>query len=695
MARAKISNLITSAGWGLMVFAFAFATAILSSSQFAPVSDGAATTGVSAQVTSQAYYANITSAGTLNIDVTATPEGARAMGVDALTVNTNAANGYKLYISTSSANTGLYKGGDTSVSPYIAQSAGSLTTPVQLAVNTWGYATNKDNASAGSDTGGTAGTPGATITKDSAYYVGVPAEGSSNLLYTNSAPTTGVDQQVLSVYYGVNANTGLSSGSYTNTVQYTAIAEGTAEGPGASVAPDRQFGLAAGQTITVATNLYPGFDESVLAQELGNITVAIGGSPCTNPTPSLNSTSGSLNITCTTPTNLSYGVYDVVVYVSKYDKTYTITDAYSYIQKFFDPTLTMQDFYDLNTSHGICGYGDGILPYPSATAANYLTIDNWKAVYASGTPSTSAAGGYVPQALLTDERDGNVYLVRKLADQKCWMIDNLQLAPGTVLNDKTTSDIDGTVVTSATVGADNSALNVSDGASWQAAWNATISGQQQNANLAVSTFTSTVNSQTTDNHNYTVQTIGDKTESNANKVGVLYSWKAATAGTGNGSTTSGGAANDPFGTNMNTAGNNTRVSVCPAGWRLPTGGPLSSTSSAGQTAYIASGTAPSQNGDFAYLDKSYGGTGENRTDTSDPGWQRLGGNTNNHGYQMVWSGRIYSDGYQGLNASGYSWSTTVNSYQYSYLLLMSTSGYMYPQYYDHKLLGFPVRCVAR
>ncbi|MBQ6394096.1 hypothetical protein IJH74_02545 [Candidatus Saccharibacteria bacterium] len=40
---------------------------------------------------------------------------------------------------------------------------------------------------------------------------------------------------------------------------------------------------------------------------------------------------------------------------------------------------------------------------------------------------------------------------------------------------------------------------------------------------------------------------------------------------------------------------------------------------------------PSQNGDFAYLDKSYGGTGENRTDTSDPAWQRLGGNTNNYG----------------------------------------------------------------
>ena len=115
-----------------------------------------------------------------------------------------------------------------------------------------------------------------------------------------------------------------------------------------------------------------------------------------------------------------------------------------------------------------------------------------------------------------------------------------------------------------------------------------------------------------------------------------------------------------------------------------------------------------------------GGTGESRTDTSDPAWQRLGSNTNNYrtsvedtgsllsvstkrvaednevvyGYQMVWSGLIYSDGYQYLNANGYSWSTTVNSYQRSYTLRMDTSGNMYPQSSGYRLGGFPVRCVA-
>ena len=62
---------------------------------------------------------------------------------------------------------------------------------------------------------------------------------------------------------------------------------------------------------------------------------------------------------------------------------------------------------------------------------------------------------------------------------------------------------------------------------------------------------------------------------------------------------------------------------------------------------------------------------------------------------MIWSGRIYSDGYQSLNASGYSWSTTVLSYQLSYVLFMNTSGYMDPQTNNYKLVGYPVRCLAQ
>ena len=64
---------------------------------------------------------------------------------------------------------------------------------------------------------------------------------------------------------------------------------------------------------------------------------------------------------------------------------------------------------------------------------------------------------------------------------------------------------------------------------------------------------------------------------------------------------------------------------------------------------------------------------------------------------MIWSGRIYSDNYQNLNASGFSWSATIVDYQNSYDLYMNTWGGMYPQHNDNsgKLRGFPVRCLAQ
>ena len=290
------------------------------------------------------------------------------------------------------------------------------------------------------------------------------------------------------------------------------------------------------------------------------------------------------------------------------------------------------------------------------------------------------------------------------------MIDNLQLTPGYSdnasgsLNDPSLTDIvstiEGTPVSFAVPGADNASFSVTSGDTWKNAW----SSANQNANFALKdNYNATVNSQTKDNHNYTLnspctdgsglQCVGDKQWINGNKVGVLYTWKAATAGTGNGSSTSGGAEADPFGTNMNTQGNNTRVSICPAGWRLPTGGDGN-----GTTTYVAPGETPT-NGDFKQLDIAYGGTGTNRTDKTDPAWLRLGGGTgtnlNNYSYQMIWSGRIAADGYQELNALDFSWSTTVYSYQLSYYLYVNTSGGMNPQNNGYKLYGFPVRCLAR
>ena len=124
--------------------------------------------------------------------------------------------------------------------------------------------------------------------------------------------------------------------------------------------------------------------------------------------------------------------------------------------------------------------------------------------------------------------------------------------------------------------------------------------------------------------------------------GGLYTWYTATAGTGTQS--------------MSTQGQNTTVSICPKGWRLPTSG---------------------NGGEFEALNNRY---------------SSISDLTANADFTL--SGRVHSSsrGYQG--SSGYYWSSTVNSSSNAYHLLLNTS-YVYPANFSSKNYGFSVRCIAR
>ena len=124
--------------------------------------------------------------------------------------------------------------------------------------------------------------------------------------------------------------------------------------------------------------------------------------------------------------------------------------------------------------------------------------------------------------------------------------------------------------------------------------------------------------------------------------GGLYTWYTATAGTGTQS--------------MSTQGQNTTVSICPKGWRLPTSG---------------------NGGEFEALNNRYSSISD------------LTANAD-----FTFSGRVHSSsrGYQG--SSGYYWSSTVNSSSNAYHLLLNTS-YVYPANHSSKNYGFSVRCIAR
>ena len=124
--------------------------------------------------------------------------------------------------------------------------------------------------------------------------------------------------------------------------------------------------------------------------------------------------------------------------------------------------------------------------------------------------------------------------------------------------------------------------------------------------------------------------------------GGFYTWYTATAGTGTQS--------------FSAQGQNTIVSICPKGWRLPTGG---------------------DSGEFKALNNRYSS------------YSDLMANID-----FTLSGNVNSGSRRDQGSYGYYWSSTVVSGGYPYYLYLNTSN-IYPANYINKSLGFSVRCIAR
>ena len=550
MLKHKKFGVFAKTGMGVTIFAVAFFAAFLSSSHFMPV-------GVSSAETNGAYYANITSSGAVNINIDATPDGYGKVGKDELTIDTNATAGYKLYLSTASgaAGNGLYLSGDPTTA--ITATTGTLSEPSKLATNTWGFAPSRLNDSA---TPATYTDADADAQTGSAVFAGVPVYGSEDIIYTNTSPSTAGTNSV-DVYYGVNASTALPSGTYSNTVVYTAIVD--AVNPSSediTLSPVSQDGLAAGTPITISTGLYPGF----AASNLGNITVTIGGNNCTSVTPSIDATAGNLVITCNSPAGANYGSVDVVVTIEKYNKVYTLAGGYEY------KNSAMQSF----TCDQLPNVGD--------------------------------------TTVLTDLRDNNTYRVTKLADNHCWMTQDLKLdgLDENTGTDRVLTPEDSNVTANFTLLRENTGT-----------WCETNSAACDDQSLMIKTGVEN---------------------------GYLYNWYAVTAGTGKYSTSSGMASS----------------SICPRGWRLPTGGP---------------------SGEFVALDVAYGGNGSNRVDASQR--DKFLASPLNFNYT----------GYRGGSSStpgGRYWSRTVSNNNNVYNFSLFPENNFNPQGQSNKYYGFAVRCIS-
>jgi hypothetical protein len=192
----------------LRIAAFVLLPTILAISTVTIVSALTATTTISSNISK--VISLLTTSGTVNADVLPTGSGAQTIASDTVTVSTNDSSGYALTLADTDATTTLVSGGNS-----IAASTGTQTTPIVMTSNTWGYAVQSVGGFNGS---GYAGASSAAIS-GTLKFAGVPATGSPNTLKTTAGTAA---NDTTTVWYAVAANTTQPSGTYTDSVTYTA-----------------------------------------------------------------------------------------------------------------------------------------------------------------------------------------------------------------------------------------------------------------------------------------------------------------------------------------------------------------------------------------------------------------------------------------------------------------------------------------
>ncbi len=192
---------VTAAAGGLIVAPLAYAV-----SGPTPVS---LDTTVSATISSSI---SVTSGGTGTVAMTLVPAtgGVVSSNNETITVATNYATGYTLKLADKDSTTTLVNDGNN-----IAASANTTTTPLALAVNTWGFgipALGNFSATYSAETSN----PTASSTSK---WAGMPASGSGFTIKNNAAATAG---DTVTVWYAANVDTSKALGTYTDIVTYTA-----------------------------------------------------------------------------------------------------------------------------------------------------------------------------------------------------------------------------------------------------------------------------------------------------------------------------------------------------------------------------------------------------------------------------------------------------------------------------------------
>ena len=307
-------------------------------------------------------------------------------------------------------------------------------------------------------------------------------------------------------------------------------------------------------------------------------------------------------------------------------------DKFDYSGNYYGPNQTITAPADVETN-GLSLYAVWIKSAGS--------LQNWNGCSSLASGATTA---------LRDERDNNTYAIAKLADGKCWMIENLRL------ENTGTDNTNGSLAqgyNSSFIGlAAPESSNFSNSTTANSLYStddttdATISGSYQGYRFPrYNNF----------NTNSRQSSPGYSVDGNTYSMGNYYTWHAAIADT-----------------TYSSSGNHNTTSICPAGWHLPTG--------------------EDATGDFGVLDIALGGTGSSSGSNTDPTGAVMSSRYRSYPNNFLNSGRFYGSTVRDRGEYGLYWSSTANNYDDIYGLNLYSSSVSPGTGHNSRSNGFAVRC---
>ncbi len=145
---------------------------------------------------------------------------------------------------------------------------------------------------------------------------------------------------------------------------------------------------------------------------------------------------GSAGTSCTTtlssgkPTKTNYTFLGWADSVNATSKQYDVGDRIT-----VSGNKTIYAIWQFN--NGVWLYNNGATKNSGITTMQQMNSSICSQV---STPASGASDSVVPKIYLEDNRDGNIYMVRKFADGRCWMADDLILMGGSSLREELSSD---------------------------------------------------------------------------------------------------------------------------------------------------------------------------------------------------------------------------------------------------------------